>query len=621
MERVTLSENPSIIRDYFALLGYSIQSYMTQQSLDQGLAEKSREEAQTHFTRFFQLLFSHKSQERSHKSPVDQVLCGFLFCLNSLVATCSYLKESALMVIPKTECSLLDFLFHACLFDSASYPRCITSISRNSVFSLLQTLTRSFEPARTLLLSKLLDYTRSYVFPDDWSYDPDQQQRAETGYVGLVNLGCICYMNATMQQLFLNPSVRKGVLEVRINDDSSAVDEKAETEHKDSYFLSLQEIFANLLRSECRAMDPTGFCTTYKNIDGSPVDITEQMDANEFLNILFDKIDNTLKGSPQAALLAETFGGKFSNQIICKTCGSTSEREEPFYTLAVNTKNKKSIEEGLASFVEGELLSGSNAYFCSKCNQKQTALKRTSVKTFPQSLIVALKRFEFNYDQMVKVKLNDYVEFPSVINMLPYSVEFLEAKDKGVSVDEAKLNPSEFEYELVGILVHSGIADAGHYYSYIRKLEEDGSRGAWLEFNDQVVSPFDFSRLADDCFGGTVVVEQFDRKSKKVVKKTVPRSNNAYMLFYEKKSPNGAKLNLHRSDSFIPEKVLSSVSENNIRLAKHRMIFDPTYFDFVWQLSHAAPVKFEDVCYSFVLVFSPCILRKILWIGNQWTRK
>lgn len=36
--------------------------------------------------------------------------------------------------------------------------------------------------------------------------------RNSTGYVGLYNLGCICYMNSTMQQFFMNPAFRKGVL-------------------------------------------------------------------------------------------------------------------------------------------------------------------------------------------------------------------------------------------------------------------------------------------------------------------------------------------------------------------------------------------------------------------------
>jgi ubiquitin C-terminal hydrolase len=41
-------------------------------------------------------------------------------------------------------------------------------------------------------------------------------------------------------------------------------------------------------------------------------------------------------------------------------------------------------------------------------------------------------------------------------------------------------------YELAGVLVHSGSAEAGHYYSYI-KVKENGK---WYEFNDSRISEF-----------------------------------------------------------------------------------------------------------------------------------
>jgi ubiquitin C-terminal hydrolase len=54
-------------------------------------------------------------------------------------------------------------------------------------------------------------------------------------------------------------------------------------------------------------------------------------------------------------------------------------------------------------------------------------------------------------------------------------------------------------YDLVGVLVHSGSADAGHYYSFIK---ERGSQNRWLEFNDTHVREFKEADLAKECFGG-----------------------------------------------------------------------------------------------------------------------
>ena len=60
-------------------------------------------------------------------------------------------------------------------------------------------------------------------------------------------------------------------------------------------------------------------------------------------------------------------------------------------------KNKKSIEESLEYFMQGEMLEGGNKYYCEECNQKYDTLKRTTIYTLPNYLILVLKRFEFDY--------------------------------------------------------------------------------------------------------------------------------------------------------------------------------------------------------------------------------
>ena len=85
------------------------------------------------------------------------------------------------------------------------------------------------------------------------------------------------------------------------------------------------------------------------------------MDANEFFNMLFDRLDNCLDGSSLTPLLTsfllfsplyspletdkkfalrQEFGGTFSHQLICLECPHSSSREEPFYSMSVATKNK-----------------------------------------------------------------------------------------------------------------------------------------------------------------------------------------------------------------------------------------------------------------------------------------
>ena len=93
-------------------------------------------------------------------------------------------------------------------------------------------------------------------------------------------------------------------------------------------------------------------------------------------------------------------------------------------------KNQKSIQQSLNSFIQGEMLEGDNAYYCEKCDKKVDTLKRTCIKRMPRFLIIALRRFEFDYDRMVRVKVNDYCEFPMELDLEPYTQEGLSKRER-----------------------------------------------------------------------------------------------------------------------------------------------------------------------------------------------
>jgi ubiquitin C-terminal hydrolase len=71
------------------------------------------------------------------------------------------------------------------------------------------------------------------------------------------------------------------------------------------------------------------------------------MDVDEFSNLLMDRIEHVIKGSPDEDLVKRNFGGVISNEIICKTCPHSSDREEPFFAVSLPVKNKKTIELSL----------------------------------------------------------------------------------------------------------------------------------------------------------------------------------------------------------------------------------------------------------------------------------
>lgn len=121
--------------------------------------------------------------------------------------------------------------------------------------------------------------------------------------------------------------------------------------------------------------------------------------------------------------------------------------------------------------------------------------------------------------------------------------------------DEPREN---FEYKLVGVVLHMGTADAGHYLSYINinrgeKDEESPEwlltdKEKWLEFNDSQVKEYRFSNLETDCFGGE------NPNNYAAGDTMLDYSRNAYMLVYEKRRKEQIKI-------VIPEEIATATGE------------------------------------------------------------
>lgn len=65
-------------------------------------------------------------------------------------------------------------------------------------------------------------------------------------------------------------------------------------------------------------------------------------------------------------------------------------------TQELNVKGCKTVEESLRHFLQVELLTGSNRFFCSRCSALQDASRRVLLHALPPHLIVQLKRFVFD---------------------------------------------------------------------------------------------------------------------------------------------------------------------------------------------------------------------------------
>jgi ubiquitin C-terminal hydrolase len=97
-------------------------------------------------------------------------------------------------------------------------PKCKNIYTRKNGFRLLQHIARHGAQGicqflRTNLLSKA--YWRSRA-PADWRIQP-ALSKGKNAYVGLKNLGCTCYLNSLMQQLFMIREFSDSIIKVSNN--------------------------------------------------------------------------------------------------------------------------------------------------------------------------------------------------------------------------------------------------------------------------------------------------------------------------------------------------------------------------------------------------------------------
>ena len=104
------------------------------------------------------------------------------------------------------------------------------------------------------------------------------------------------------------------------------------------------------------------------------------------------------------------------------------------------------------------------------------------------------------------------------------------------------------KYKLVGVVVHSGQASGGHYYSYILHRTADSLK--WYKFDDGEVSECkmeDEEEMKNQCFGGEYVGEVFDHMLKRMSYRRQKRWWNAYILFYERLDAQDQETRLSKS--------------------------------------------------------------------------
>ena len=370
----------------------------------------------------------------------------------------------------------------------------------------------------------------------DWKLEYKENTKL-TPFIGLKNLGCTCYMNSLLQVFFNFIPFRESILKCPCK------------EEKKNSLYQIKKVFYSLKYLQVNYYTPSDFP---ENFDDEILNVHLQMDVDEFFGNILDKIENRLKKTKNENLVKYFFQGS-QNDILKFQDGCTHHRinVNHFYSIQLQVQNKKNIYESLDTLTEGELMNGDNCIFCPKCNKKIPAVKSQKFKTLPRMLIFVLKRFEFDYDTLKKVKIDDYYEFPQELDMSKYLM-----KEENEIKEEEKDDKNDMnKFILKSVVVHMGNTEQGHYYAFIRK---EGDK--WYQFNDTEVTPFDIKLLEEETFGGDEVF--YTNGNKQVSQK----NRSAYLLFYEKKNQSDCQEfdNIDAINLFLKEKNISDLNNDDL---------------------------------------------------------
>ncbi|RNA21406.1 ubiquitin carboxyl-terminal hydrolase 34, partial [Brachionus plicatilis] len=175
--------------------------------------------------------------------------------------------------------------------------------------------------------------------------------------------------------------------------------------------------------------------------------------------------------------------------------------------------------------------------------------------------------------------VNTYFSFPLELNMSGYMEENLIESGPKVCGDSGHA----FVYDLIGVTVHTGTADGGHYYSFIQ--ETGPAAPKWFCFNDAEVKQFDAAtQLSAECFGGETTSKTYDCHSDKFTDLSFEKTNSAYMLFYKKRGGGRSHETAAAAARCNDRSLLCQIWHDNLRFVTDRLLFDTAYFDFVHEL-------------------------------------
>ena len=155
-------------------------------------------------------------------------------------------------------------------------------------------------------------------------------------------------MNSLLNQLFMNLDFRNFIFGIDVNDPNG---EQRLLHH-------LQLLFARLQAGSDKAANPEGLAQSLIDFEGQLINITVQMDVDEFFNLLFHRVESQFRHAEERKQFRRLYGGKLCHTIRGKECHHVSTKDEDFTAIQCDVRGQLTLEQSLTSYVHRETMDG-----------------------------------------------------------------------------------------------------------------------------------------------------------------------------------------------------------------------------------------------------------------------
>ena len=165
--------------------------------------------------------------------------------------------------------------------------------------------------------------------------------------------------------------------------------------------------------------------------------------------------------------------GSFRSLCTCSACLTKTITYEAFSLIHLAVRDVCDIEPALeAHFASAEIISDFECLTCAPTKQSVSKSLQLDANYLPETLAIQLKRFEYSTTFKCKVKLSHWVAYPERLEVPSLSSTSI----------------TSIPYLLHAVLVHTGSANGGHYYVYVRQVLDEKKVSIWWKYNDDNVS-------------------------------------------------------------------------------------------------------------------------------------